>query len=230
MHAEWSLQSLKVRLSYIDQLRGRSLIGVHLMPTMLAMLGVDAGASKAFKLDMWAVDEFYIECEWTFRQVHIDANDPHSVLDSDHDSLGLILPVFAAHIYYRALVTVPSVIHGWVLDCKDRQISSAVTKYTSTYFSPRLIQQELAHVKNTTDLTSESMTVKVASVVNEVTASYLIDEHQLEMKLKIPGDWPLHKIEIKDGKKVGVDDRHWRAWTLAVQQTIWAQVCDMIFP
>lgn len=68
------------------------------------------------------------------------------------------------------------------------------------------------------------MSVKVAAAVNEVLASYLVDEHQLEIKLKIPSDWPLHRIEVKDLKRVGVDESRWRAWILAVQQTIWSHV------
>ena len=68
------------------------------------------------------------------------------------------------------------------------------------------------------------MYVKVASAVNEVAAAYSVDEHQLEIKLRIPGDWPLHKIEVRDVKRVGVDENRWRAWVLGVQQTIWAHV------
>ena len=138
------------------------------------------------------------------------------------------LPLLAAHLYYRALLTVPSLIHTWVLDCKDRQLSSTITNYTSQYFSPVIIQTELAHVKSpesTALLVDDNLTIKVASSVNEVVASYLVDDHQLEIKLKIPSDWPLHKIEIKDLKRVGVDENRWRAWILAVQQTIWSHVC-----
>lgn len=139
-----------------------------------------------------------------------------------------IVPLLAAHLYYRALLTVPSLVHSWVLDCKDRNLSSSIVKYTSLYFSPVLIQAEIAHVKSpeaTAALVDENLTIKVAPSVNEVIASYLVDEHQLEIKLKIPPDWPLHKIEIKDVKRVGVDENRWRAWILAVQQTIWSHVC-----
>jgi hypothetical protein len=64
----------------------------------------------------------------------------------------------------------------------------------------------------------------VASTVNEVTASYLVDEHQLEMTLKMPLDWPLHPIEIKDSKMIGVVEKRWRAWVLGVQLTIGTHV------
>jgi hypothetical protein len=102
-----------------------------------------------------------------------------------------------------------------------------VISYTSQYFSQVLIQAELAHVKSPEsmkELADEHMTVKVANSVNEVTASYLVDEHQLEITLKLPPDWPLHPIEVKDSKKVGVLENRWRAWVLGVQQTIWAHV------
>lgn len=116
-----------------------------------------------------------------------------------------------------------------MLDCKDRQLSSTIATYTAQHFSPVIIRAELARVKSpeaAAELADENLTVKVAPAVNEVIASYLVDEHQLEIKLKIPVDWPLHKIEIKDVKPVGVDENRWRAWILAVQQTIWSQVSE----
>ena len=157
------------------------------------------------------------------------------------------IPVLTAYVYYRALLTIPSVIHSWVLDCKDRQLTHAMMAYTSTYFSPVLIRAELDHVKtNATsgELLDEKMNVKVLStsgsgtgagsggssggVGGEVLVNYSVDEHQLEIRIRIPSDWPLHKVEVKDVKRVGVDENRWRAWVLGVQQTIWAHVSDRL--
>jgi len=145
------------------------------------------------------------------------------------------VPLLAAHLYYRSLLTIPSLVRSWVLECKDRQLYMTVVSYTSQHFSQVLTQAELAHVKSPesmAELTDEHMTVKVANSVNEVTASYLVDEHQLEITLKLPPDWPLHPIEVKDTKKIGVLENRWRAWVLGVQQTIWAHVswtsCTML--
>ncbi|KAJ3894553.1 hypothetical protein GG344DRAFT_40829 [Lentinula edodes] len=203
--------SMKVRMSYIEQLRSSSIIETHFIPSVLSLLNLGRGIVKAYKLDIWAVDEFYVQ----FYETGSFSG----------------LQTFAAHLYYRALLTVPSLIYNWVVDCRDRQLSSTIASYTQSYFSPVLIRAELEHVKGPEaqlELVSESdenqLTVKVASgAVNEVTASYLVDEQQLEIRLRIPGDWPLHRIEIRDTKKVGVDDNRWRAWILGVQQTIWAQ-------
>ncbi|KAG7441328.1 uncharacterized protein BT62DRAFT_937246 [Guyanagaster necrorhizus] len=201
--------SLKVKASYIDQLRSLDIIAGSFMPMVLSTLNLDQGAAKVYKLDLWAVDEY-----------HIELYEPDEAFT---------LQVLAAYLYYRALLNVPSLIHSWILDCKDRQLSSTIVSYTSAHFSPAIIRTELVHVKSSeaaTELEDDTFKIKVAPNVNEVVASYLVDEHQLEMKLRIPTDWPLHKIEVKDMKRIGVDEKRWRAWMLGVQQTIWAS--DML--
>ncbi|KDR72553.1 hypothetical protein GALMADRAFT_752797 [Galerina marginata CBS 339.88] len=198
--------SFKVKSNYIEQLRNLNVVINRFVPCFLGLLSLDQGGLlKAFKLSIWAVDQFYVDL--------YQPGNPHTI------------PVLTAHVYYRALLTIPSLIHAWVLDCKDRQLTNTVTTYTSTHFSPVLIRAELEHVRShaTSDgLADDSMTVKVAGAVNEVVAAYSVDDHQLEIKLRIPADWPLHKIEVRDVKRVGVDENRWRAWVLGVQQTIWA--------
>ena len=107
-----------------------------------------------------------------------------------------------------------------------------MTAYTSAHFSPVIIRAELEHVRahsastgsTTSSIVDENMSVKVAQAINEVVAAYSVDEHQLEIKLKIPEDWPLHNVEVKDVKMVGVDEKRSRAWVMGVQQTIYAHV------
>ena len=129
-------------------------------------------------------------------------------------------------------MTVPSLFRNWLLDCRDRQLSTAVTSYTSTYFSPAIIRTELSQLKDpgaAAELTDENMKVKVASVVNEVTASYTVDEYQLELKISLPSDWPLHGIEIQD-KRIGVSEERWRAWIFGVRQILTSRVRPCLFP
>ncbi|KAF7310730.1 Delta-9 fatty acid desaturase protein [Mycena chlorophos] len=194
--------SLKVRSNYIDQLRSLDIIGTSFIPNLFSLLGVDQGISKAFKLDAWAIDEFY---------VHVYE------LGSTWS-----LQILAAHLYYRALLVIPSLIYSWVLDCKDKTLSTNIGTYTAQHFSSVLIHAELETVREA-QLSDEQLTVKVAGAVNEVSASYLVDEHRLEIRLKIPSEWPLRKIEVKDVQRIGVDEGRWRAWILAVQQILWAQ-------
>ncbi|KAF9255353.1 hypothetical protein L218DRAFT_1008664 [Marasmius fiardii PR-910] len=157
--------SMKVHSGYIEQLRSLGIISTCFIPTVFTLLGLDRGVVvKAFKLNVWEVEEYYV--------AHYEPGEPFS------------LPVLAAHLYYRALLTVPSIIHSWVLDCKDVQLSTAIGLYTSTHFSPAIIHAELDHIKGATDLTGdENLTIKVASSVNEVAVAYSVDKHQLEIKI-----------------------------------------------
>ncbi|KAI0824805.1 hypothetical protein BC628DRAFT_1321461 [Trametes gibbosa] len=195
--------SLKVKSGYIDQIRELDLVSAQLLPTLFGLLGLYGGIAKAFKLDIWDIDEFYLD-------------------SCSSDSL-MSLKLLAAHVYYRTLLLLPSLIRNWLADCRDRQLSTAVASYTSKHFSPAIIRTELARVKDpnaAVELLGENITIKVASAVNEVTAGFLVDEHQLELTVKLPTDWPLHTIEVKDGKHVGVTDDRWRAWELGVQQIL----------
>ncbi|EMD34704.1 hypothetical protein CERSUDRAFT_116892 [Gelatoporia subvermispora B] len=195
--------SLKVKSGYIDQLRDLALVSDYLLPTLLTVLGLYEGIPRALKLDIWSIDEFYLD-SYTFES-------------------RLSLQLLAAHVFYRALLIVPSLIRGWLVDCRDRQLFNAVTYYTSGHFSPAIVRAELDQVRTTdvtAELTDDNTTVKVASAVNEVTLSYAVDEHQLELTLKLPPDYPLHGIEIRDTKRVGVPDERWRAWVLGVQQIL----------
>ena len=129
--------------------------------------------------------------------------------------------LLAAHLYYRALLIVPSLIRSWLSECRDRQLLNRVSTYTAAHFSPAIIRTELTEVKDpdaAAELADENLSIKVANAVNEVTASYAVDEYQLGLTVKLPSDYPLHGIEIRDNKPVGVPEDRWRAWVLGVQQ------------
>ncbi|KAI0634826.1 hypothetical protein C8Q77DRAFT_1277694 [Trametes polyzona] len=195
--------SLKVKSGYIDQLRDLDLVGARLLPTIFSLLDLYGGIAKAFKLDIWDIDEFYLD--------YFTPDSPIS------------LRLLAAHVFYRALLLLPSLIRSWLAECRDRQLSTAVASYTSRHFSPAIIRTELGRVKNpnaAAELSGENVTIKVASAVNEVTAAFMVDEQQLELTVKLPADWPLHTIEVKDSKHVGVTEDRWRAWVLGVQQIL----------
>lgn len=108
----------------------------------------------------------------------------------------------------------------------------AVASMTSRHFSPVLIASELAHLRDPDDPAgkalrdNEDFTVKVAGGANEVKAVFVIDEQNMEILIKLPNEFPLVGVEVKDIRKVGVSDSQWRAWLLAVQQVVSAQVCQ----
>lgn len=215
---------MKVRSGYTEQLRNLNLVDSGFIPLVLDILNLRNGMAKAFKLDIWSVEEFYLSCK-----IHLPSYCRHSLIEilayDTEDFLSLRL--LAAHLYYRALLTIPSLIRSWLLDCKDRNLFTTVSNYTSQHFSPVIINAELAQLKSSrasAELDDENLAVKVATSVNEVTAVYTVDEQQLQITLKVPSDWPLHGIDVKDSQRVGVTESKWRGWLLGVQQIVWTQV------
>ena len=149
-------------------------------------------------------------------------NSAHDVVDyEEQNPLSVVL--LCAHLYYRALQTVPTLVRLWILECKDRKLSAAVTAYTSKYFSSVLIDAELERVVSTR-LGDEKMDVKVIPIHREVNTRYTIDENEIKMSLKIPPDWPLHVIEVRGVKKVGVREDRWKSWISGVRQVVLTQV------
>lgn len=140
------------------------------------------------------------------------------------------MKILAAHVFYRALVTVPSLVRGWWSECKDRQLSNSVAAYTKANFSPVIIKQQLSGIRSQQvieNLQGDNFTVKVQPNVHEIVASYLVDEQQMEIALHVPSDYPLHSIEVKDVRRVGVQETKWRMWLLNINQIAQASTRDL---
>ena len=159
-------------------------------------------AVRPLEVGRYAVDE-----------VEIDALDPHDAR---------ALQVLAAHVYFRALQHLPTQVRDWFWSVRDRQLSLHVSHWTAKACTPLLAERELRHLRDPDALArlqDEAMAVKILSS-NEVVATYTVDEHPMEIGVRLPTDFPLHGVEIRDLKRVGVSEAQWRAWLLAVQQML----------
>jgi hypothetical protein len=100
--------------------------------------------------------------------------------------------------------------------------------YTSKYFSALIINSEIESVVQA-DAKSlfaedENFTVKALKAVNEIIAVYRVDDQNIEMAIRLPPMFPLRKVDVNGVQKVGVDEKRWRAWLLAVSAIIVSQV------
>ncbi|KIM32748.1 hypothetical protein M408DRAFT_186029 [Serendipita vermifera MAFF 305830] len=198
--------SFRVRSSYVEQLRNSEIIQNALIPGICDLLQLGKPGKKPIKLDLWEVDNFIVSLY-------------------EHESAR----VLAAHVYYRALTAIPSLIRTWWTDCKDRQLSNAFATSTATYFSPVLVTSELSNLRDPSGangrekLEDESLSIKVSQAISEVGVVYLVDEQQMEMAVKLPSEYPLKPVEVRDIRRVGVAEDKWRGWLFAVQQIVNSQ-------
>ncbi|KAI8988239.1 hypothetical protein BDF20DRAFT_813891 [Mycotypha africana] len=204
--------TFKLKQEYTNQLKEKEAVS-HLMPLLCKILNVGINSSntkKAFDLSLWSVSEYDVE--------GFDASIETSFF------------VLAGHLYYRTLVHIPSLVRQWWIDCKNRQITIAVENYTEKYFSQQLIQRELElvnhpDIKNQLEENEENeFSIKTLKGANEVTATYKVDEQNMQIAIKLPSNFPLRHIDVESIQKVGVNDKQWRGWMFAVASVISSQV------
>ncbi|KAJ1302223.1 hypothetical protein OPQ81_001046 [Rhizoctonia solani] len=197
--------SLKVKQGYLDQLRKLNLVKTSLLPCLFGLLNIGVVGEKPFNLNPWRVDEFHL-----------------ALYDKSFSSAQSVL---AAHIYFRSLKSIPGLIRTWYSECQDRQLFASISTYTKTHFSPVLISQELAQFRSSAASASEALaddtfTLKVAPSVNEISASYAVDEQEaFEVAIRLPSEFPLRAAEVKDVRGVAGMENRRRAWLFGVQNT-----------
>lgn len=203
------LQSPRLRAAFLEQLRDTGLVVDSFLPTVFSLVRL-SDRTRPIDLAPWTVDEF-----------HLDLLD-----NRDRTSMS----VLAAHAYYRALKTVPSVIRAYATSLQNLQLSRTLQTFTTRHFSPLLVSDELAVLRDTTSPIGQQLrdnddfTVKVASNGSEVKVVFIVDEEAMELGIRVPNEFPLAGVEVRDVRKVGVTDKQWRAWLLAMQQVITSQV------
>lgn len=191
--------SIKVKNGYMDHLITAGLVETRLIPIIISSLDLK-GPNKPFPIEMWAVDEFYLD-----------------MLDS---SLPTRFQVLAAHLFYRALTVIPAATRSWFQDLKDRRLAEAISQYTSRWFTPMITEQELSRLKEPSaaeEFSDENFSIKVHTGVREVSAIYTIDDQQMNIRVAFPADYPLRNINVEGGQQLGIPSNKWKAWLLNVQ-------------
>ena len=54
---------MKVRSGYVQHLRSLDIVATRFIPNIFGLLDLYDGMKRAFKLEMWSVDEFYMDCK-----------------------------------------------------------------------------------------------------------------------------------------------------------------------
>ena len=201
----FSVASDSLKAAYNEQFRKSNVISNVFLPMIFTTLGLlDKG--KVVDLSPYAIDEIYIE--------YFDIDDYIS------------LAVFGGYLFYRALKFTSSQVRNWWSTNQNKQLQLVVNSFTSKYFSPVIVSEELSQLRNKDVLKSlqnESFSIKIATNASEVMATYIVDDQPMEMGIKLPQLFPLEPVEVRNIRRVGVNERQWRAWLLSVQQVIGSQ-------
>ncbi|KAI9471976.1 MAG: hypothetical protein EXX96DRAFT_622161 [Benjaminiella poitrasii] len=199
--------TFRLKQEYTAQLKEHEAVS-HLMPTLCRILSVgQQGHTTPFDLTPWTITEYDTE--------GFDVTSEMAFL------------VLSGHLYYRALTHIPSLVRQWWIDCRHRQLTIAIEQYTEKYFSQTLIQKEMDLV-NRDDIKrqleeNEENAFSVKTAKSEVTATYRVDEQDMQIAIKLPTNFPLRPIDVEGLQKIGVNDKQWRGWMFAVTAVIGSQ-------
>lgn len=212
--------SRTLRWAYLDQLDASDLVSTGLLPMLFAILGVSEVGAWNFPASQFAVEEFYT-----------DLLQPEELAD--------LVPL-ASHLYYRCLVTIPSTMRRYYESLRNRQLSMSMLAFTARHYSPVIIAHEFSALKEPStmaQLTEEGLNVRIAQGGGatmavggastgsaEAIASYVVDEQPMEIGIRLPAEFPLKAVDVRDLKRVGVPEMKWRGWLFSVQQTITSRV------
>ncbi|KAI9310568.1 hypothetical protein BX666DRAFT_2004897 [Dichotomocladium elegans] len=203
--------TFRLKQEYTTQLKEHEAVTV-LLPFLSTLLGIGVGGadSQAFSLSLWCIESY--DC------------------DGFDGTAEISYQLLAAHVFYLALKHIPSLVRQWWADCKTRQLTIEVERYVEQNYSAMLIERELRLV-NREDIKSmleendneNHFAVKALRTAHEVSATYTVDEQNMQIAIRLPSNFPLRQIEVEGVQKVGVNDKQWRGWMFSVAAVIGSQ-------
>jgi hypothetical protein len=121
------------------------------------------------------------------------------------------------HLYFLCLRDVPSLTKSWFKNCKSRAIVVSLEPWTERYVSQPVIVAALDAVarwseEQATAEPDSPFTVKVVSRAREITASYIVDEQTMAMRISLPAAFPLANAHIEGLNRVAVNETKWQSW------------------
>ncbi|KAF1925875.1 uncharacterized protein M421DRAFT_7637 [Didymella exigua CBS 183.55] len=119
------------------------------------------------------------------------------------------------HLYYLTLLHTPSLTKSWfnALTNKSRAVAVTLEPWTEKNISPPVINAALESVTAWAGTeTDDTFTVRVAPRAREITASYILDEQTMSMRIALPPAFPLANAHIEGLNRVAVNEQKWQSW------------------
>jgi hypothetical protein len=134
---------------------------------------------------------------------------------SDSESPKQDIQWLLTHLYYLTLLHTPSLTKSWfnALTSKSRAIAVTLEPWTEKYISPPVINAALESVTTWAGTaTDDTFAVRVAPRAREITASYILDEQTMSMRISLPPAFPLANAHIEGLNRVAVNEQKWQSW------------------
>jgi len=111
---------------------------------------------------------------------------------------------YICNLYFRSLLTVPAIVRDWYTSL-NKQLSTAVSKYTKKYVSKLVMSREIRTMAN---MRRGKMEIHVMPIVNEIECSYRMEDSAMKLTISLPEDYPLGVPAIETGRAIVNKDLH----------------------
>lgn len=158
----------------------------------------------------------------TLLETHL-TNAAYGALHEDpKDSLTVVASNTIESIAYYVLrdlfELVPVLMRSWWQQI-DTVLQNRVENFISRTISPQLIARELERVQSWKGKPMDDFSLKAASI-GEVVASYVKDEVELQMTLKLHTAHPLKPVTVTMSHMKAVSESLWRKWLLSMRSLL----------
>jgi hypothetical protein len=143
-----------------------------------------------------------------------DSEDLFSCISLQNQDDSFCLYQLSTLVVFRTMESTPTLCKSWWNEECPRSLQNRVTKFVETMVAPKTLERELQRI-NTASILGD-LDVQGSNVSREVIATYVQDECNLSVKIKVPTSFPLRNVEVDCRNTLGVNEKRWRRWALQI--------------
>lgn len=134
----------------------------------------------------------------------------------------------AMHVYFCALMYLPSLTRSWFIEQKNR-IKSPLESWTQKYFTGILVSSAMSTVmewvaSQAQEESEAPIVVKPSLNGSEAVASIAVDPESppISLAVSLPSSYPLESPSVSSRTRVGVSEKNWQSWMRTFQIIIFS--------
>uniref|UniRef100_A0A7S3Q3Y5 E3 ubiquitin-protein ligase listerin n=1 Tax=Chaetoceros debilis TaxID=122233 RepID=A0A7S3Q3Y5_9STRA len=137
---------------------------------------------------------------------------------SSSESLTSNIESLCKTIMFRTIESMPTLCKMWWNDECPLALKSPVMKFVEAIVAPETLRRELNRMDKSSDL--GEMVVRGNCISREISATYVQDECNISVMIRVPHSFPLRNVEVDCRKTLGVSEKRWRYWSLQIMRML----------
>ena len=141
-----------------------------------------------------------------------------------HEMSGKHLEHLALLALFRMTVVLPAGTRTWFNNDLSRIQKARFSKFVECIVRPASLERELLLIRDAQAAgrwDTDKLEVRgFKGNGGEVAATFLYEDAKVEMRIKIPSQYPLRNVEVECSTKLGVPEAKWRRWSFQIVQLL----------